>query len=365
VEPPYRPTGEIFRYVIKSKTRNTRDLLTYQNWVIERKFRSVPGIADGQTFGGSEKIYEIRINPSALMQYNLTPLQVFEAISRTNVNIGGDIIEKNNQAYVVRGVGLLSSIEDIQNIIVKSINGLPILVNNLAEVVESDLPRVGQAGLNNDDDVIEGIVVMRKGENPAEVLARVKNMVKELNEKILPGDIQLETFYDRDVLMHYCTKTVMHNVLEGIILLTAIVLLFMADWRMTVIVSIIIPLSLLFSFLMLQLRGMSASLLSLGAVDFGIIIDGTVVMVKGIFVSQSIRLNEIADVTQDNGAAFIYHDFGKRFICVKFTVRDRDLGSMINEGMKKVNKNLFLPRGYSVEWTGEFENQVRATNRLS
>jgi cobalt-zinc-cadmium resistance protein CzcA len=285
VQPPYGPTGEVFRYVLKSPTRDTRDLLTIQNWVIDRQLRSVQGVADIVAFGGQEKIYEISVDPNRLAKYDVTPLEVYEAVSKSNLNVGGDVIEKNGQAYVVRGIGLLQSIADIENIIVDDAGGNPILVKNLADVHENSLPRVGQVGMNDNDDVVEGIVVMRKGENPKEVLGRVKAKIEELNTRVLPKDVKMETFYDRDNLMDYTTHTVMHNLVEGIIFVTVIVFLFMADWRTTLIVSLIIPLSLLFAFLCLKLKGMSANLLSLGAVDFGIIIDGAVVMVEGLFVS--------------------------------------------------------------------------------
>jgi len=284
VQPPYGPTGEIFRYVLSSKTKDTRELLTLQNWVIDRRLRAVPGVADVVAFGGREKIYEIQVNPTQLTKYDLTPLDVYTAVSKSNLNVGGDVIEKNGQAYVVRGIGLLDKIEDIENIIVENINGTPVLVRNLAHVIESDVPRVGQVGLDSSDDVVEGIVVMRKGENPHEVLTRLKEKIADINERVLPGDVKMETFYDRDNLMNFTTKTVIHNLLEGIILVTVIVFLFMADWRTTVIVSLIIPLSLLFAFFCLKLKGMSANLLSMGAIDFGIIIDGAVVMVEGVFV---------------------------------------------------------------------------------
>lgn len=285
VQPPYGPTGEIFRYVLRSESRDTRELLTIQNWVIDRQLRAVPGVADLVAFGGQEKIYEINVDPNRLAKYDVTPLEVYETVSKSNLNVGGDVIEKNGQAYVVRGVGLLGSIQDIENILVKEEGGSPVLVKNLADVVEGSLPRVGQVGLNDNDDVVEGIVVMRKGENPKEVLARVKDKIEELNERILPSDVKMVTFYDRDNLMNYTTSTVMHNMVEGIVFVTVIVFLFMADWRTTLTVSIIIPLSLLFAFLCLKFKGMSANLLSLGAVDFGIIIDGAVVMVEGIFVA--------------------------------------------------------------------------------
>ena len=288
VQPPYGPTGEIFRYTLKSDkrdSRDSRDLLTLQNWVIDRQLRSIPGVADIQAFGGEDKVYEICVDPNRLSGYDISPVDVYDAVSKGNLNVGGDVIEKNGQAFVVRGVGLIKSKADIENVIVTYVKGNPVLVKNLADVREGAMPRVGQTGLNNDDDVVEGIVVMRKGENAREVLARVKEKIKELNTRILPSDVKMETFYDRDNLMDFTTHTVMHNVLEGIILVTLIVFLFMANWRTTVIVSIIVPLALLFAFLCLRMKGMSANLLSLGAVDFGIIIDGAVVMVEGLFVT--------------------------------------------------------------------------------
>lgn len=293
VQPPYGPTGEIFRYTLESKTRNSIELNTIQNWVIDRQLRSVPGVADLTVFGGAERTYEITVDPVMLAKYEITPLEVYTAVSKSNINVGGDVIEKNGQAYVVRGVGLLDNIHDIENIIVDNINGTPILVKNVAIVAPSHVPRVGQAGLDNNDDVVEGIVVMRKGENPREVLARVKDKIRELNEKILPADVKMVTFYDRDKLMDFCTETISHNLLEGILLVTVIVFIFMFDWRTTVAVSIIIPLALLFAFICLRIKGMTANLLSMGAIDFGIIIDGAVVMVEGLFVILAHKAHEV------------------------------------------------------------------------
>jgi cobalt-zinc-cadmium resistance protein CzcA len=284
IEPPYGPTGEIFRYTLQSKYRDSRDLLTYQNWVIRRQLLSVPGVADVVAFGGRDKIYEVDVQPSLLEKYNLSEIQISEALQKSNINVGGDVIEKNGQAYVVRGIGLLKSIEDIENIIVMDNNDMPVRIKDIATVVESYSPRVGQAGLDQYDDIIEGVVVMRKGLNPADVLRDLKLKISELNTKILPPDIKMVTFYDRDNLIHFCTHTVIHNLVEGILLVTLIVFLFMADIRATVIVSMVIPLALLFAFICLKIKGMSANLISMGAIDFGIIIDGAVVMVEGIFV---------------------------------------------------------------------------------
>ncbi|NWL03390.1 CusA/CzcA family heavy metal efflux RND transporter [Flavobacterium collinsii] len=293
VQPPYGPTGEIFRYIVKSDSRDSRELLTYQNWVIDKQLRSLPGVADLNVFGGQTKTYEVGVDPIKLAKYNITPLQVYNAVNAGNLNVGGDVIEKNGQAFVVRGVGLLKSKEDIGNIIVDDAAGNPILVKNLADVYESSMPRVGQTGIGNNDDAVEGIVVMRKGENPQETLALIKAKIKDLNDNVLPKDIKIETFYDRDNLMNFTTETVMHNLFEGIILVTVVVFLFMADWRTTFTVSIVIPLSLLFAFLCLKMMGMSANLLSLGAVDFGIIIDGAVVMVEGLFVVLDHRAHQL------------------------------------------------------------------------
>jgi cobalt-zinc-cadmium resistance protein CzcA len=293
VQPPYGPTGEIYRYTLKSNTQSIRDLTTIQNWVLDRQFKSVPGVADVNSFGGEEKIFEVSVNPELLIKYNLTSLDVYNAITKSNVNVGGDVIERNGQSYVVRGIGVLNNVSDIENIIITKINGVPLLVKNVAQVVEAGKPRLGQVARDKQEDVIEGIIVMRKGENPGEVLQRVEDKVKELNTSILPKDVKIDTFYDRTNLMDYAQETVIHNLIEGIVLVTVIVLLFMADWRTTLTVSIIIPLSLLFAFICMRIKGMSANLLSMGAVDFGIIIDGAVVMVEGLFVALDHKAREV------------------------------------------------------------------------
>ena len=293
VEPPYGPTGEIYRYTLKSKTESIHDLTAIQDWILDRQFKSIQGVADVNSFGGEEKTYEVSVNPSLLQKYGLTSLDVYNAINRSNINVGGDVIEKNDQAFVVRGIGLINNISEIQNIIIKNVNNVPILARNVADIKESGLPRLGQVSRDRQKDVIEGIIVMRKGENPALVLDKIREKVADLNENILPKDVKIDTFYDRTNLMDFCTETVIHNLLEGIVLVTVIVFLFMADWRTTLTVAIIIPLALLFAFICMRIKGMTANLLSMGAVDFGIIIDGAVVMVEGIFVALDHRAKEL------------------------------------------------------------------------
>jgi cobalt-zinc-cadmium resistance protein CzcA len=293
IQPPTGPTGEIFRYTLTSNSKTVKELKTLQDWVIERQFLGVPGVGDVVSFGGEVKTYEIKVNPLKLASYGITPLDVYTAAAKSNINVGGDVIVDNSQSYVVRGIGLLNNVEEIGNIIVTNINGTPILVKDVADVDISQLPRLGQVGRDAQNDVVEGIIVMRKGENPSDVIKRVQAKITYLNEKILPADVKINTFYNRNDLIDFATETVLHNMLEGIIFVTVIVFLFMADWRTTVIVAIVIPLALLFAFICLTLKGMSANLLSMGAIDFGIIIDGAVVMVEGIFVILDRKSHEV------------------------------------------------------------------------
>jgi heavy metal efflux system protein len=293
IQPPTGPTGEIFRYTLKSSTKSVQELKTLQDWVIERQLLGVPGVGDIVSFGGEVKTYEIKVNPVKLASYNITPVDVYNAASKSNINVGGDVIVDNEQAYVVRGIGLINNVEEIGNIIVNNINGTPILIKDVAEVDVSSLPRLGQVGRDKQNDVVEGIIVIRKGENPSVVIKKVQDKIDYLNDKVLPAGVKIDTFYNRDDLIDFATHTVLHNMAEGIIFVTVIVLLFMADWRTTVTVAIVIPLSLLFAFICLTLRGMSANLLSMGAIDFGIIIDGAVVMVEGIFVLLDHRAHEL------------------------------------------------------------------------
>jgi heavy metal efflux system protein len=285
VQPLSGPTGEIYRYTLRSKVRGVRELKTIQDWTIERNLRSVPGVADVVSFGGEVKTFEVSADPHKLFEYGISSLELYNAVAKSNVNVGGDVITKNSQAYVVRGIGLINNLDELRNIVVKNIKGTPISVRQLADVHESCLPRLGQVGRMDENDVVEGIVIMRKGDDPGVVIKALKAKINELNQTILPKDVTIVPFYDRENLVNMAINTVTHNLLEGIVLVTCIVFLFMSDWRTTIAVSVVIPLALLFAFICLQIMGMSANLLSMGAIDFGIIIDGAVVMVEGIFVA--------------------------------------------------------------------------------
>lgn len=293
VQPLQGPTGEVYRYTLSSKTKSVRELKTLQDWVIERNIRAVSGVADVVSFGGEVKTFEVRANPNKLATYGISSLELYEAISKSNVNVGGDVIEKCQQSYVVRGIGLINNADEINNIVVKNIGGTPILVRNLASVSESCQPRLGQVGRGDEDDVVEGIVVMRKGENAQDVITALKEKIDYIQSELLPEDVEIKPFYDREDLVDLAVGTVFHNVVEGILLVTLIVFLFMKDWRTTLIVATVIPLALLFAFICLHIKGMSANLLSMGAIDFGIIIDGAVVMVEALFVALDKKARDI------------------------------------------------------------------------
>ncbi|QDH79865.1 efflux RND transporter permease subunit [Echinicola soli] len=292
IEPPSGATGEIYRYVLRSN-RPIKDITAIHDWVVERELLAVPGIADIVSFGGEEKIYEIKINPTELANYDLSPLDVFEAVGNSNVNVGGDVVERGDQAYVVRGIGLLDHIEDIGNIIIEENEGTPVLVKHVATVEISAKPRLGQVGLQDEDDLVQGIVIMLRGENPNEVIGRLKERITELNSRILPKDVKIEPFVDRTELVDVTVNTVTKNLVEGIVLVSLVVFIFLNNWRMTVIVASVIPLAFLFAIIMLRILGMPANLISMGSLDFGLLLEGTLVISETVFVSLERKAHQL------------------------------------------------------------------------
>lgn len=284
IEPPSGATGEIFRYVIKSNLP-IKEVSAIQDWVIETELLSVSGVADVVSFGGEEKIYEIKINPTELKNFDLSPLDVYEAVARSNINVGGDVIQQGDQAYVVRGVGLLDKIEDIGNITIKLNRSTPVLIKNVADVVISNKPRLGQVGYNEEDDLVQGIVIMLRGENPNEVIERLKTKIEELNTRILPENVQMETVIDRTKLVDNTVNTVSRNLIEGVLLVSLIVFIFLYNWKSTFIVASVIPLAFLFAIIMLKIQGLPANLISMGSLDFGLLLEGTLVIVETVFVA--------------------------------------------------------------------------------
>ncbi|MHB8521959.1 MAG: efflux RND transporter permease subunit [Limisphaerales bacterium] len=275
--------GEIFRYRLKGAGYSSRELRTLQDWVVERQLRMISGVADVVSFGGLVKQYEVNPDLARLKFYNIPLQQVFTALGRGNANAGGNYVEQGPQQYLIRGIGLLRSSSDIGNIVVAAHNGTPVLITNIAAVTVSSVPRQGVVGQDQDDDVVTGIVLMRKGENPSTVLAAVKARVKDLNQSILPKGVQVVPFYDRTWLIKTTLATVFKNLLEGAALVTGVLYLFLGNVRAAGLVALIIPLSLLATFIGLTWRGIPANLLSLGAMDFGIIVDGAVIVVENVF----------------------------------------------------------------------------------
>lgn len=294
IEPPSGATGEIYRYIIKSDLP-IREVTALNEWVVERELLSVPGVASINSFGGEEKMYEIKVNPVELANYGLSPLDVYEAVSKSNINVGGDIIQKGSQAFVVRGIGLLESIADIENILIETRGGTPIRVKQVATVDVSSKPRLGQVGLDDQNDVVQGIVVMLRGQNPGEVIKNVKAKIEELNGRILPAGVKIVPFLDRTTLVDTTVHTVVRNLAEGILLVSFVVFIFLFNWRTTLIVATVIPLSFFFAVIMLRIQGLPANLISMGALDFGLLLEGTLVIVEIIFVGMEKRSHYLGE----------------------------------------------------------------------
>ncbi|KGO80204.1 cation transporter [Flavobacterium beibuense F44-8] len=292
IDPPSGATGEIFRYVIKSDLP-IKEVTALQDWVIERELVSVPGVANVVSFGGEEKTFEIKINPTELNNYDLSALDVFEAVSNSNINVGGDVIQRGDQAYVVRGVGLIDKVEDIGNILIKTVGNTPVLVKHVADVSISAKPRLGQAGLDENPDVVEGIVIMLRGENPADVIESLRDRIDELNSRVLPSNVQIVPFIDRTELVSHTVHTVSKNLIEGVLLVSLIVFIFLYNWRTTLIVASVIPLSFLFAIIMLRIQGLPANLISMGALDFGLLLEGTLVIVEQVFVTLEKKAHKV------------------------------------------------------------------------
>jgi len=285
------PVGQIFWYVLDSK-RPVMDLKEIENWEIEKYMRAVPGVADVSSFGGEVKQYQVLADPLSLANYGLGPAAVVQALSSNNQNAGGGFVQKGDQAINIRGVGNANTIQDIGNIIVKEVGGTPIRVKNIGEVRIGPQERLGKISMSehrpdgsvdNRDDVVEGIVLSRVGEQDETVLDGLHEKVKFINKNVLPPDVQIKPYLDRSDLIHMTTHTVEHNMVEGMILVLVILLFFLGNLRSALIVAATIPLSLLFASVFLNLRNIPANLLSLGALDFGMVVDGAVVMVENIF----------------------------------------------------------------------------------
>jgi cobalt-zinc-cadmium resistance protein CzcA len=285
--PLFSPSGLVYRYVLESPDRSPQELKTLEDWVVARAYKSVPGVADDSGLGGTVMQYQVLLDPARLYGYHLTVPQVIQALANNNANAGGGFYSQGGQSYYVRGLGLVQNTSDIGNIIVAANKGTPVRIRDVGDVTIGHAPRLGSFGFqthqSNQDDAVEGVILMRRDEQTQNVLKAVEKKTEELNSSVLPKDVKVRRFYDRSELVNVTTDTVETNLIRGMILVVIVLLFFLFSVRAAVIVSLTIPLSLLFAFIVLHAHDVSANLLSIGAIDFGIVIDGTVVMVENIY----------------------------------------------------------------------------------
>jgi cobalt-zinc-cadmium resistance protein CzcA len=283
VSPLSAPSGLIYRYVLQSTDRSPMELKTLEDWTVEPQYRSVPGVADDSGFGGGTMQYQVLLDQTKIAAVGLSAVQVEAALAANNANAGGGFYSQGGQFYYVRGAGRVETLEDIGNVVVAVHDGVPVLVKDVGRVVIGIAPRLGEFGYEKQDDAVEGVILLRTGEKTQDVLKRVEAKTKQLNDEILPKDVKVVPFYDRTDLITLTTKIVEENLLRGMLLVVVILIFFLYDFRAGLIVATTIPLALLFAFICLDLQGASANLLSIGAVDFGILVDAAVVMVENIF----------------------------------------------------------------------------------
>jgi heavy metal efflux system protein len=299
LSPLFSPSGLVYRYVLESPDRTPQQLKTLEDWVVARAYRSVPGVADDSGFGGTVMQYQVLLDPARLYAYHTPLAGILAALSANNANAGGGFYSQGSQFFYVRGLGLVTKTEDIGSIVVSTNNGVPVHIRDLGEVTIGSAPRLGEFGFQRTDDAVEGVILMRRGEQTQNVLAAVQRKTEELNHGVLPPDVKVRPFYDRSDLVQLTIDTVEHNLLLGMGLVLVVLIFFLVSVRAAVIVAFTIPMALLFAFTFLNARGVPANLLSIGAIDFGIIIDGTVVMMENIYrelaerEGQSYKLHEV------------------------------------------------------------------------
>jgi heavy metal efflux system protein len=298
LSPMSAPSGLIYRYVLQSPDRSPMELKTFEDWVVEPQFKSVPGVADDSGFGGGTMQYQVLLDPARVASVGLSVAQVESALTANNDNAGGGFYSQGGQFYYVRGLGRIATLEDIGNVVLAVHDGVPVLVKDVGRVEIGIAPRLGEFGFESQDDAVEGVILLRTGEKTQDVLRGVEAKTQELNNEILPKDIKVHPFYDRSNLVSLTTEVVKRNLLRGIVLVVVVLVFFLYDFRAGLIVAASIPLALLFAFICLDLQHASANLLSIGAVDFGILVDGGVVMVENIFRQIVARKNSSVSVVQ-------------------------------------------------------------------
>ena len=286
LDPLTSPVGEVYRYIIESDRHSLRELTDLQNWVIIPRIKEISGVADVTNFGGITTQFQVEVDPHKLEQYNLSLAQVIEAIENNNANVGGSVLNRGDLGYVVRGIGLIENLDDLGHIVVSTTSGVPVFLSDIGSLKYGNLERKGVLGytdrMRNYSESLEGIVLLLKHENPSQVLAGIHAAVDELNHETLPEGVHIHTFLDRTSLVDTTLSTVSHTLLMGMALVIIVLILFLGNWRGALLVSVTIPVSLLIAFILMYLTDIPANLLSLGAIDFGIIVDGAIVMLETI-----------------------------------------------------------------------------------
>ncbi len=302
---PWSPVGEIYRYQLYGPAYSLNELKATQAWFVTREIKQVSGIIDVTSFGGSTRQYIADIDPRKLLQFNVTLPQVVTAVGSSNANAGGNYLTMGSQNVNVRGLGLLHNIAEMQNVLITTRSGVPVYLRDVAEVKEGFQPRLGQVGINHDNDAVEGIVLLQRGEQSVPALRQLEQKVKALNSGLLPAGMKIVTLYNRINLIHLTTETVRHVVLMGLVLVTAILIVFLGDIPISLIAALTIPCSLLFAFSLMVLTGRSANLISIGAIDFGILVDASVIVLENIYrrfqatTSNVSTLDLVADATAE------------------------------------------------------------------
>ncbi|MGH8259175.1 MAG: efflux RND transporter permease subunit, partial [Steroidobacteraceae bacterium] len=283
LSPMSPPSGLVYRYVLESSDRSPMELKTLEDWIIAPQYRSVPGVADDSAFGGGDMQYQVMLDPVKIAALGLSVTQIQASLAANNSNGGGGFYSQGGQFFYVRSLGRIGTVQDIDNIVLAVHNGTPILVKNVAEVKVGIAPRLGEFGYMDQNDAVEGVILALTGSKTQDVLQRVEAKTRELNDQILPRDVKIHPFYDLTTLIEQTRGVVMHNLTIGLVLVIVVLIFFLYDVRAGLIVAVTIPLALLCAFLLLDLKNASANLLSIGAVDFGILVDGAIFMVENIF----------------------------------------------------------------------------------
>ncbi len=309
--PLFSPSGLVYRYVLESPDRSPQELKIFEDWIVERAYRQVPGVADDSGFGGTTMQYQVLLDPARLFAYHFSVPMIIQQLTANNANTGGGFYSQGGQFFYVRGLGLVKDTHDIENILAGTVNGVPVRIRDVGRVAIGYAPRLGEFGFSNreggraggvvhaNDDAVEGVILMRRGEQTQTVLQGVQDKTRELNTLTLPQDVKVRPFYDRSDLVRLTTDTVEANLLRGMVLVLIVLMFFLVSARAAVIVALTIPVSLLFAFVFLHAHDVAANLLSIGAIDFGIIIDGTLVMVENVYrelgarSGQNYKLNDV------------------------------------------------------------------------